>query len=98
MWASQIYGRYSGLGNWAIECDIVNILVNRGIVGFALFYLFIFRMIVKGWKINKRYSIVAIAIFIQGFGYNVQWEYITLMEIVFYYCICNKIDFFADKP
>lgn len=96
MWASQMYGRYSTLGNWAIECDIVNILVNRGIVGFTLFYLFMFRMIIKGWKINKCYSIVTIAIFIQGFGYNVQWEYITLMEIVFYYCICNKIDFFMD--
>ena len=94
MWASQIYGRYSELGNWAIECDIVNILVNRGIVGFALFYLFMFKMGIKGWRINKCYSIITIAIFIQGFGYNVQWEYIVLMEIVFYYCICNRIDFF----
>lgn len=94
MWASQMYGRYSGLGNWAIECDIVNILVNRGIVGFLLFYLFMFRIGIKGWRINKCYSIITIAIFIQGFGYNVQWEYIALMEMVFYYCICNRIDFF----
>lgn len=97
MWASQIYGRYSGLGNWAIECDIVNILVNRGIVGFTLFYFFMFRLIVKGWRMNKYYSIIMVAIFIQGFGYNVQWEYVILMEIIFYYCICNKIDFFSNK-
>lgn len=97
MWASFIYGRYAELGNWSIECDIVNILVNRGIVGFILFYSFLISIIIKGWKFNKYYSIVVFAIVVQGLGYNVQWDYIILIELLFYLCIKYKIDFFDKK-
>ena len=97
MWASLIYGRYAELGNWSIECDIVNILVNRGIIGFVLFYSFLISIIIKGWKFNKYYSIVVLAIVVQGLGYNVQWEYIILIELLFYLCIKYKIDFFDKK-
>lgn len=97
MWASLIYGRYAELGNWSIECDIVNILVNRGIIGFILFYSFLISIIIKGWKFNKYYSIVVLAIVVQGLGYNVQWDYIILIELLFYLCIKYKIDFFDKK-
>ena len=40
-----MYGRYDELGNWAVECDIINILLSRGIVGFVSYYFFLFYII-----------------------------------------------------
>ena len=91
---SQIYNRYTGLGNWAVECDFVNIALNRGIVGFILYYIFLLNLSFKGLKKDKRYFIVMIAILIQGFGYNVQWDYILFIELIFFFCIKLDQNFF----
>ena len=77
------------IGNWAIESDIMDKLYSLGIVGFVLYYTFLSKILIRGYKIDKKYTIVTLAIIIQGFGYNVQWDYIFLIELVFY--ICKKI-------
>lgn len=91
---SLFYNRYISLGNWSIECDIVNILVNRGIIGFLLYYGFLFYIMFKGWKKDRRYFIVMSAILIEGFGYNVQWDYTLFMELIFYFTLKLDINFF----
>lgn len=91
---SLFYNRYTGLGNWSIECDIINILVNRGIIGFLLYYGFLFYIMFKGWKKDRRYFIVMSAILIEGFGYNVQWDYTLFIELIFYYTLKLDMNFF----
>lgn len=84
------------IGNWAVESDIMDKLYSLGIVGFVLYYTFLSKILIWGYKIDKKYTIVTLAIIIQGFGYNVQWDYIFLIELVFYICIKNKISFFNN--
>lgn len=84
------------IGNWAVESDIMDRLYSLGIVGFVLYYTFLSKILIRGYKIDKKYTIVTLAIIIQGFGYNVQWDYIFLIELVFYICIKNKISFFNN--
>ncbi len=91
---SLFYNRYTGLGNWSIECDIINILVNRGIIGFLLYYGFLFYIMFKGWKKDRRYFIVMSAILIEGFGYNVQWDYTLFIELIFYFTLKLDMNFF----
>ena len=97
MWASLMYDRYSSLGNWSIECDFINILVNRGIVGFMLYYMFLIQIALRGRKINAKYTIVMAVIIFQGLTYNVQWNYILMIEIFMYCAICYKIDIFDNR-
>lgn len=82
------------IGNWAVETDIMDRLYSLGIIGFVLYYSFLSKILVRGYRIDKKYTIVTIAIIIQGFGYNVQWDYIFLIELIFYICIKKKISFF----
>lgn len=97
MWSSLMYNRYVGLGNWSIECDIVNILVSRGIIGFVTYYCFLLSIVVRGRKISIYYPIAIVAITIQGFFYNVQWNYIFLIEIIMSYMISINEDFFEIR-
>lgn len=95
---STIYNRYTGLGNWSIECDIVNIALCRGIIGFVIYYVFLFYIAFKGLKLDKRYFIVMISVIIQGFGYNVQWDYVFFFELIFLITIKLGINLFeVDK-
>ena len=54
---TELYGRYADGGTWAIECDYVNILVSRGIIGFISYYSFLLYIMLKGIKIDIRYFI-----------------------------------------
>ena len=94
---SQIYGRYSDLKSWSIECDIVDKFVSRGIFGGIIFYYFLFIVAKKGSKINYKYAVAIIALFIQGFGYNVQCDYVFLMELIMYITTIFHIDFFEIR-
>ena len=91
---TELYGRYAGQGTWAIESDFVNILVSRGILGFLGYYGFLIYIMIKGIKIDKRYFLFLLIIIIQGFGYNIQFDYLLLVESLLYMCVKNKINFF----
>lgn len=92
---TALYGRYADGGTWAIECDYINILVSRGIIGFVSYYGFLFFIMIKGIKIDFRYFVFIFVILFQGFGYNVQFDYLLLIEIVLYLSIRNNINFFS---
>ena len=91
---TMMYGRFDHLSNWAIECDIIDILVSRGIVGFIGYYYFLFYIAIKGLKTDYKYFVVMMAIIIQGIGYNVQWNYIFLLEMVMLFTLKLDINFF----
>lgn len=94
---SVMYNRYTDLGNWSVESDIVDILLSRGIFGATIFYSFVFFVMFKGLKIDKRYFIFMFVIFVQGFGYNVQFDYLFLLEMILYFTIKQNVNFFDCK-
>ena len=91
---TSLYGRYADGGTWAIESDFINILVSRGIIGFIIYYWFLIRIMIKGFKIDYRYAIFIITVLFQGFGYNIQFDYLLLIEILMYILIENRVNFF----
>lgn len=91
---TSLYGRYANGGTWAIESDYINILVSRGIIGFINYYLFLFYIMIKGAKIDARYFIFMLVILIQGFGYNIQFDFLFLIEVVLFICVKKNINFF----
>lgn len=90
---SVIDNRFN-VGNWAIESEIMDRLYSLGIVGFLLYSIFLLNIIIKGKKIDSRYTIIVLSIVIQGFGYNLQWDYVFLIELIFYICIKMNINIF----
>ncbi len=89
-----MYNRYTSHGNWSVESDIMSILVGRGIAGFACFYSFLVRLTVKGGKKDFRYLALMLPILLQGFGYNIQWDYVILLEVILFGCLNADINFF----
>ena len=94
---TKIYGRYNDLKSWSVESDVVDKLLSRGIFGTITFYLYLFRIGIRGRKINYKYIVLVLIIFIQGFGYNIQFDYIFLMESFIYITALYGIDFFEIK-
>lgn len=90
---SILYNR-SNVGTWAVESEVMDRLYSLGIIGFLLYNTFLIKITVKGMKLDSRYAIIMIAIIIQGFGYNLQWDYVFLLELIFYICIKKKINIF----
>lgn len=93
---SMMYDRYTELGNWAVECDLVNIAMSRGVFGFLTHYVLLGYVCIKGMKIDYRYPAVMIPIIIQGIGYNVQWDYVLFLEILMFLTIKLGINFFES--
>lgn len=92
---TSLYNRYRSLGNWAIESDIIDILVSRGIVGFVLYYSLLVRIMIKGLKVDYRYALFIVVLLIQGFGYNVQFDYLFLFEMLLLVCVEKNINVFG---
>ncbi len=96
---SKMYGLYANHSNWAVECDIVNILISRGIFGFIVYYLFLAYIFFAGFKVDRRYLAFIVPVMIEGFGYNVQWSYIYMIELLMFCAIKRRISIFdyADQ-
>ena len=89
-----MYGLYADHANWAVECDVVNILISRGLFGFTMYYSFLAYILIAGFRVDRRYAAIMIPIIIEGFGYNIQWEYVYMLELVFFSLIRSKISVF----
>lgn len=90
----MLNGRDTVQQSWSVECDFVDLLISRGIFGFVAFYYFMLYIAVKGFKIDKLYTIAIIVIMIEGIGYNVQWAYVFFIELILFACVKAKISFF----
>ncbi|MBP5582018.1 MAG: hypothetical protein J6X85_09595 [Ruminococcus sp.] len=91
---SEMYGLYADHANWAVECDVVNILISRGLFGFTMYYSFLAYILIAGFRVDRKYAAIMIPIIIEGFGYNIQWEYVYMLELVFFSLIRSKISVF----
>jgi len=91
-----LFDQYSSLANWAAECDIMNILVSRGMIGFVIYYAFLLCIAIKGSRINYKYLFVVLIIMLQGVTYNVQFDWLFFIEGLFLIAIMRGEDIFKQ--
>ena len=94
---SALFGQYASMKNWATESDIMNILLSRGILGFTVYYLFLFSILFKGYHLNFKYVAFMFAVLCEGITYNVQFEYVFMIECILFFSIKDNVDFFSIK-
>ncbi len=90
----EYYSYYMSLSAYTIECDYVNIALNHGIIGFVLYYSMLGYIAVKGAKTDPRYLVFILCILLQGIGYNVQWDYVFVFELVLFASLKANVNFF----
>lgn len=91
-----LFNQYVDVASWAVESDVMNILYSRGIIGFILYYTFLFFVGIKGSRINYKYLLFIVAVALEGITYNVQYEWVFLLEMILLISVINQYDFF-DK-
>lgn len=74
----KVFGQYIYAQPWDVEAQIVADIVNYGIVGFTILYAWIIRIIIKGYRIDRRYSLCMVAILAESFTYNVRFMWVLV--------------------
>lgn len=91
-----LFGQYTHLKSWVVESDFVNILINKGIIGFALFYYWLIKIAIKGKRIDNKYFICIFSMIICGITYNVQFDWVLIVEIIMSLSIRLNMNFFEN--
>lgn len=94
---TQMNGQYMSLAHWAVESDLIDILISRGMIGFLIYFGLLLYIAFKGKNINYKYFIVILAFCIQGITYNVQFEYVFMIELVMYSAVVLNQDLFKKR-
>lgn len=92
-----LFNQYTFLRNWAVESDIMNIIVGRGIFGGILFYTLVARIIILGRRINFKYVALMLAIAIEGVTYNIQFDFVLMIEIILLIATKDGYDIFESE-
>lgn len=90
---SKIFGQYVDVKSWVVESDIMNQFYSGGLLGFFSFYIILFYIALKGYKVDRRYSIVALSFIVSGITYNIQFNWVIYIEMLFYFFVKNKVPF-----
>ena len=93
---TKLYGYYEYALHWSVECDIMDTLYSRGIVGFVCIYgyvVWLFREALKNKKLWKDAAVIAI-IAIEGITYQIRFTWYLFIEMLFGYMILQGYDFF----
>jgi hypothetical protein len=94
---SNLTGQYADLVNWSVESDIVDILLSRGILGFALYYGFLFYIGYFGSRMDIRYGIAMICLAAMGVTYNIQFDWVFFVEMIMLLSIKYHVNLFDLK-
>ena len=94
---TEMFGQYGNHASWAVESDIMNILLSRGIFGFVLYYGMLIFIAIKGFKISYKYLCTTIILIIGGITYNIQFDWLFLINILMLYCVNNGINWFDSN-
>ena len=86
--------QYSNLSSFVVESDIINTLLSTGIIGFILFYGWLIAIMLKGKRINWKYTACIGVILIEGIAYEVQMDWVIVFEIIMMISIRYNIDIF----
>lgn len=94
---SVLFNQYTHLSSWAVECDVINILIGNGVLGFILFYWWLIKIVIKGLNIDKRYLICTVSLIICGITYNVQYDWVIIFEMFMVLSIKYNYNIFKIK-
>lgn len=92
-----LFNQYTFLGNWSVESTVMDYLISRGIVGFIVSYFCLIRIALKGKKINKKYTVCMLIWILQGITYQIQFDWLFFIEMVFYLAASLNYDIFQGK-
>lgn len=92
-----LYHYQIDMKSWSVECDFVDILISRGVVGFVIYYTYLFKFIHSGRKVNPCYSLMLITIVLAGITYQVQYDWVFIIEILMCSMIRDGFDCFNYK-
>lgn len=92
-----LFNQYTYLGNWSVESAIMDCLISRGILGFIFTYLFLIRTAVKGFKVNEKYTACMIIWMFQGITYQIQFDWLFFIEMIFYVAISLNYNIFDNR-
>lgn len=67
---------------WSIECDFAELLLGTGVVGFTLFYIYLFRLYYKS-KDNVSIKNMIVALIVFGFMYNSTMNTVVNLFLIF---------------
>ena len=70
------FGQYTGMAPWDVESQIVADMISYGLAGFIILSLWMLRMMKRGAKIDKRYTMFLLSLIMMSFAYNVRFSWV----------------------
>lgn len=77
---SNVTGQYAG-ETWIVECDLTNMLLNNGVIGFVAYYFWI----ASGLHALRRFRplfLSVLVLMLMGLTYNLQYVWVVLFELL----------------
>ena len=74
----------------------MNQLYSNGIVGFVLLYGLLAFIAVRGFRIDRRYTVLILSLAVAGITYNIQFSWVLFLEFLLYFCVKKNINVFED--
>lgn len=92
---SHFYGQ-SLDQKWSVECDYINYLWSFGYIGFAFYYFWYVKNIIKAYKIDLRYALLFFTLLFEGIFYNITFNWVTLLILSIFILCKYKINIFSE--
>lgn len=92
---THFLNQYSNYNAWIAESDPINFIIGRGIIWTIIYYYWLIKNAIKGYKISNKYGIFFTSIILCGILYNNQFLWVMIIEVFFAYCISKNIDIFS---
>ena len=89
-----LFNQYVEHASWAVESDIMDIFYSRGVMGFVGYYGMLAYIAIKGFKVNYKYTVITCIIAIGGITYNVQFDWMFMINLLLMYFVKKGYDFF----
>ncbi len=94
---SKYCNQYTELGAWVVESDPMNFMYSVGLLGFIAFYLWLIHIIYISRRKDKRYLVLFLSLIFCGITYNVQYQWLIMVELFIGICLRKNIDFFNSE-
>lgn len=93
----KVFNQYASTSPWVVESEIINRLLNRGIIGFVFIYIWLVRIAKNGWKISKQYAICFIALFFESITYNIGFFWVLIVEIMMQLAVKKGMNIWSSE-
>ncbi len=91
---SHLMNFYATSDKWSIECDYVNQLWSYGYIGFAIYYYWYLKNVLKVMKIDQKYFVLFSVFLIEGAMYNITFNWVLFLIISIFLLQKTEIDIF----